>query len=383
MQQLSSFLKSPLRHALSGTLILAIAFGFGRFAYTAIYPHMMQDHLISLQQGGYIASANYLGYLIGALLSVRIKQHNASLYTLIATVGSSLGLLLLGFVDNIWAIIAIRLIAGALSAFAMVAASIWLLQNLQLKNYAPLLYAGVGSGIALSSGLIILGETLNLSSQSLWLFIGISTLVLASFAIPSLLSHNQVSPSLSSSALNTPTLSAKRLIIAYGLTGFGYIMTATYLPTLVKRALPELGSTELWALFGLMAAPSCWVWHKCHLKLGHQNALILNLLVQGIGVILPVILPNSLGYLCSAALTGGTFMGTVTLVISAAQQHQKHNLIALLTLFYSIGQILGPLVANILFSITGTLNAALIAASLSLLIAAGICLQKSKATSLV
>src|SRR2546430_13524654 len=59
------------RVALAGLAALAVAMGIGRFAFTPLLPMMQDDAGISLAQGGYLASANYLGYLAGALLAMR------------------------------------------------------------------------------------------------------------------------------------------------------------------------------------------------------------------------------------------------------------------------------------------------------------------------
>src|SRR3954464_12464972 len=52
-----------------GLASLGAAMGIGRFAFTPIFP-MMQGALgVTLNQGAWLATANYVGYLIGASLS--------------------------------------------------------------------------------------------------------------------------------------------------------------------------------------------------------------------------------------------------------------------------------------------------------------------------
>ena len=46
---------------------LAIAMGIGRFAFTPILPMMLADGVIDLAAASWLASANYLGYLAGAV----------------------------------------------------------------------------------------------------------------------------------------------------------------------------------------------------------------------------------------------------------------------------------------------------------------------------
>ena len=54
--------------ALAGALALATAMGIGRFAFTPLLPMMLADGVIDLPGASWLASANYMGYLLGALL---------------------------------------------------------------------------------------------------------------------------------------------------------------------------------------------------------------------------------------------------------------------------------------------------------------------------
>ena len=58
----------PLIFALTGTLSLAVAMGIGRFAFTPLMPMMLHDQVLDLPSASWLASANYFGYLLGALL---------------------------------------------------------------------------------------------------------------------------------------------------------------------------------------------------------------------------------------------------------------------------------------------------------------------------
>ncbi|MEW5249760.1 YbfB/YjiJ family MFS transporter [Microbulbifer discodermiae] len=360
--------------AIGAALVMAVGIGFGRFAYTALYPHMVQDGVLSLSGGSLTASANYGGYLIGALLAIKAKPASAHRVCLWATAGTALCLAVLALLKATWAIVAVRGVAGVFSAVAMVAASLWLLEHRKHLHGAPLLYAGVGFGIALSAEFVVLAAQLGSDSQGLWLMLGISSLVLGLLAAPVLKAGGEedfaqvtVTPGGDDSVRQVP------LVMIYGLAGFGYIITATYLPLLVKTALPDVDPAHVWAVFGLGAAPSCFLWHWARLQLGTKKSLALNLGVQAFGVVLPVFLPNGAGYLTSALLVGGTFLGTVTIVMPAAQRiasQVRGNLLATVTVIYSIGQILGPLVANNLYQASHDFNGSLWAAGAALMVGA-------------
>lgn len=72
-------------------------------------------------------------------------------------------------------------------------------------------------------------------------------------------------------ATDGQTADAWRLLAIYGFSGFGYIITATYLPLFLSASLAQIDPVQLWALFGLAAVPSCFIWHKLVIKLGFRR----------------------------------------------------------------------------------------------------------------
>src|ERR1700751_566051 len=63
--------------ALVGLLALASAMGIGRFSLTPILPLRQQDAGLSLALGGWLATGNYVGYLLGALICIALAPRPA------------------------------------------------------------------------------------------------------------------------------------------------------------------------------------------------------------------------------------------------------------------------------------------------------------------
>lgn len=371
--------RHALGPALAASLILAIGMGFGRFAFTGLYPVMVNDGFLTVHDGTLAASANYAGYLLGALLVSNAKPAHARGLCIGSTLGSILCLALLGVLHTAAAIIAVRGLAGVCSAVSMVAASLWLLQHMGHGHGAPLLYAGVGVGIVLSAELIALGHHAGLASPALWIVLAAASLLLAIAASPALglppdpAQAADAGPDARAAGAGTPLAQALRLIVLYGLAGFGYIVTATYLPFFIQGALGPVDPIHVWAVFGFGAVPSCFFWHWLRVRLGTRHSLGLNLVVQGIGVVLPAFSHGAAACLLSAFLVGGTFVGTVTIAMPAARRvaHAvRFNMLAVMTAVYGVGQIVGPLVASAILASTRSFTGSLLAAGGALAAAA-------------
>ena len=369
---------ASLRSAIEAAMILAIGMGFGRFAFTAIYPHMVDEGVLSLHDGSLAASANYAGYLLGAILSMRAHARSAHKLCVWSVIGTVACLGLLALPMPVWLIVTVRGLAGLFSALSMVSASLWLLEHRKHGSGAPLLYAGVGIGIALSAELLVLATHLGLHSTGMWLMLCGVTLVLGLLAAPGIVASGEgtLDALLKPVSISQAPVAAWPLVLIYGLAGFGYIVTATYLPVLVKLALPDLNSAHVWAVFGLSAAPSCFLWYRAHERYGTRKVLRLNLLLQAIGVALPALVPSAASYLLSALLVGGTFMGTATIAMPAAQRAAcamaskiGSKLVAIMTLVYGVGQVTGPVLAEALYKQHHNFSSSLLAAACALLLA--------------
>ena len=369
------------RQILVIAVVLAVAMGVGRFAFTAVYPVMVQDGLLTVRSGSLAASANYAGYLIGAIAVSRLGPGAAGTLCRLGLLGTVLTLLAMVLPGEPVTPIVVRFVAGAASAVALVGASTWLFQVLDRPAGAPMMFAGVGAGILASSELIALGKLAGWHSPALWLLLAAAgaCLLLAVWrgfgasarpqaAVKAKTAVQAISPG--------AAMGAWPLILVYSLAGFGYIVTATYLPLFVKQALGSVDPVQVWAVFGLGAIPSCLLWHRVQRRWGTRIALGSNLAVQGVGVLLPVLSRSPAAFLLSAVLVGGTFMGTATIAMSAARvvaAQLSFNILAVMTAGYGIGQILGPLMSDLLFHRYGGFEAPLGAASAVLAVAVALC----------
>ncbi|HUH29812.1 MAG TPA: YbfB/YjiJ family MFS transporter, partial [Rhodanobacter sp.] len=115
------------RVAIAGLLALAVAMGVGRFAFTPILPMMQVDAGLSLRAAGWLAAANYLGYLLGALGATRLSPtwaiRGGLLLIALVTFGMGLGTDFVGW-------LVLRLLAGIASAWVLVHVSAWALERL-------------------------------------------------------------------------------------------------------------------------------------------------------------------------------------------------------------------------------------------------------------
>ncbi|MGA8398252.1 MAG: YbfB/YjiJ family MFS transporter, partial [Stellaceae bacterium] len=144
--------------AIGGLCAIAAGIGVGRFVYTPILPPMVAALGLSKSQAGLIASANFLGYLIGALLAAMpTLPGSRRAWVLGALAASALTTAAMGVSDTMPLFLALRLVGGVASAFVLILASTMVLEHLHelgRDGLSAIHFAGVGSGIAVSAALV-------------------------------------------------------------------------------------------------------------------------------------------------------------------------------------------------------------------------------------
>lgn len=332
----------------SGFVALAIAMGIGRFAFTPVLPMMQEDLGLGLAQGGWLASANYLGYLAGAL-TAGFLPWTASMLLRTGLVLVAATTALMGCTSTWSAWIAWRSIAGIASAWVLVGAASLCLARLATagaSRKAGVVFAGVGGGIAITGLLCMLLDLSGFSASQTW----VALAVLATIALLATLPLW----SLSSSTVKAPDgLPVRqdgpkhlRLILAYGVFGFGYILPATFLPAQARGLLDDPAVFGLaWPLFGLAAALSTLACTVLLKRFSRRRLWLLSQLLMAIGVALPALIPGMGSIVVAALCVGGTFMVITMLGMQQAQASagpRARALMANLTAAFAGGQLAGP-----------------------------------------
>mgnify|MGYP003852283055 FL=1 len=351
--------------------------GIGRFVYTPILPFMVEGLGLSQAEAGVIASANFLGYLLGALAAAKASlpggRRRWFLISLAISAATTAAMALAAWVPLF---LVLRFASGVASAFVLVFASALVLDRLASAGrpgLSALYFAGVGIGIAGSAVLVAFLAAGGVDWRGLWLASGALAL-LALLAVLRLVPVEQEPPPavrVPGKLRPDPRLVA--LIVAYGLFGFGYVITATFISTLV-RLTPDLQWLEpyVWLTVGLAGIPSVAVWGWVARHQGNARAFALACLTQGVGVALSVLGDGAAAVLLAAALLGGTIMGITALGLVHARSLSRgdpRRSIALMTAAFGLGQMIGPGFAGFAYGIGQSFTLPTLVAAGALLLA--------------
>jgi hypothetical protein len=359
---------SPWAVALTGALALATAMGIGRFAFTPVLPMMLHDGVTDLPTASWLASANYLGYLAGALLCTfqpwvwsRLQGlpavHGPGVVRagLVATALLTLAMALpLPLLWPLW-----RFAAGVASAFVFVFTSGWCLSQLARANAPALggaMYIGPGAGIVLSGLLASSMVAMGWQSAAAWAVLAALAAVLTAAAWRTLgqeiAAPSATKPGAGAAALDgrgAPALAGAELAwlaLAYGLAGFGYIVTATFLPVIARAALPGSVWLDLfWPLFGAGVMAGALLSTRLRMTLDLRLLLAACYFVQALSVAISIWAPTMAGFALSSVLLGLPFTAITFFAMHEVRRLRPHavaSAMGLLTALYGLGQIVGP-----------------------------------------
>ncbi|MGA9852846.1 MAG: YbfB/YjiJ family MFS transporter [Gammaproteobacteria bacterium] len=344
---------SAIAVALSGLLILAVAMGIGRFAFTPLLPMMEKDAGVSIALGGWLAAANYVGYLLGAISAIRLRFPPVRIIVF-SLAAIAIFTAVMGYTGQPVLWLLFRGLAGVASAWVLVFASSWKLQRLaaaQASHLNGVVFGGVGAGIMLAGILCMAFQGLDWSSAVSWRALGVAALLLSLLALPALLERPPTAIEVPKAGSHTTPRGSAAVVISYGIFGFGYIIPATFLPAMAKHLVPDPAIFGwAWPVFGLAALVSTLiagrllthfsnraVWGACHL-------------IMGVGTVLPVLVPDMAGILLAALCVGGTMMVVTYAGLQEARRLSPHApavLMAKITVAFAIGQILGPVCVSL------------------------------------
>ena len=302
------------RVAIAGMVALSVAMGIGRFAFTPILPMMLHDGSLTLAQGSWLATGNYLGYFVGALACMAVRGDAARLIRtgLVATVLLTAGM---GVLQGQPAWLLLRFAAGMASALVFVFTAGWCLHRLTELGHAALggiIFCGPGLGIAIpglaASGMVALGW----HATSAWIAFGVLSALLSAAVWSTIRpeAHAHAAPARAASGtapgLDAPT---SALTLAYGLAGFGYIITATFLPVIARKVLPagSVWPDLFWPMFGAGVALGAFLSTRISLARDNRSLLATAYAMQAVAVTISIVWPTVAGLALSSTLLGLPF----------------------------------------------------------------------------
>ena len=368
---------------------LTVTNGFARFAYGLILPAMKSEMGWNYAQAGWLNTANALGYIIGAILTM-ILIRNVSPARLFAfgLITTTLALLATGLNANmswqtLWSILAG--VFGAMSFSTAGALTAMLFPNEPKKNalaIAILFGSGGGLGIVLAgASLPLMLEKLGPSAWSTaWILLGIISLL---FLPLGLWAASQVRSPVQSKTSTIPLPLSQMIPELAGYAGFGlgYIVYLTFLSAwMTDHAASASFITLIWVILGLSICFSPIIWGPILTRYSSGLPLALILTCIAIGSALPVLINNTITLLISALVFGLSVFMAPGAVTSFTRQNLPPQswarAMSLFTVVFAIAQTMGPYGAGLVGDIFNDIGVSLLVAAGLLLAGALIALKQ-------
>lgn len=351
--------------AVAGMVALAVAMGIGRFAFTPLLPMMLADGVIDLQQGSWLATANYIGYLVGALLctlqpwiwralgiAAPVRPAAMARWGMATTVLLTLGMALP--LPALWPML--RFAAGVTSALVFVFTAGWCLARLaelMRPERGGAIYVGPGAGIVASGLFASAMVWAHWRATAGWALFAALALVLTGLVWRVFRDPPRVAPGAGAAAPPAHLAPDGELVLlafAYGMAGLGYIIMATFLPVIARFALPNSHWLDLfWPLFGTGVMTGALLSTRVRVTLDMRLLLAGCFFAQAVAVALPLLWPNLAGFALGSLLLGLPFTAITYFAMQEARRLRPHAVpatVGLLTVLYGAGQIAGPVIAS-------------------------------------
>ncbi len=364
---------SLFRVTVVGLAALALAMGIGRFAFTPLLPMMREDGLVTIADGGLLASVHFLGYWLGAVVAAKVPLAPRTMLRLSLLVIAA-GTFAMGLTDDFAAWLVLRWLAGVCSAWVLVLVGNYYIRHLAGSGRAPYqgrVFSGVGAGIAVAGLACLALMAGGIGSSTSWRILGILSL-LAICALASAMGP-EIPADRASARRREPRRTPLdwRAIAAYGAMGIGYIIPATYLPVMAREIVPSpLIFGWSWPVFGAAAFVSTLLVAALQRRFSDRQIWAASQTVMAAGLLLPAVHPHILTIIAAGLCVGGTFM-----IVTMTGMKEAHRIappddamrhIAAMTAAFATGQMIGPLLASALHDLTQSFALPLVIAGMAL-----------------
>ena len=352
-----------LKLAIAGTSAVAIALGIGRFAYTPILPFMQDDLSLSSTDLGALASWNFFGYLMGsltALISSNLffKERDIFLFALGLSIITTA---MMGLTEKTLMMAIIRFLAGIASALTLIVGTSLIFKRFDISGDSNLKLAhfcGFGLGITISALAVSSTTYYGFDWSSQWLLMALLCCILA---VPILIFIPDDTPVACSQVVSNPKkksmLAFVLITVGYGLFGLAYIIFGTFISAMsVKLVHLESFGQYVWLIVGIAAIPSVFLWQRLSIIVGKDLALALACISSAIGIFFAVKFLSIFWLSVGCALYGAGMPGIVALALLEGKDRYSGSLVsavAILTLSFSFGQMVGPVLAGFLIDLFG------------------------------
>lgn len=361
----------------TGTMIIMSCLGFGRFALGMLLPAMGENLGLSYSEMGLISTGNFCGYVVAvifsAVLTSRLGARRLIVTGLALVSGSMLAVSQAnGFMPVLLLYVITGFGSGAANVPIMALVSHWFRPS--LRGRAAGFIVG-GSGLAIIiSGLLIPAVNSTLGEEGWrgsWMILGFASAVIMIAAAllirnnPGEIGTEPLGIEYSGSASTEPPVVSPRNIIfhlgsIYLLFGYAYVIYATFIVTTLvqERGFSEATAGQFWMWVGAFSLISGPLFGAFSDHLGRKLALMTVFSLQGVAYLLVALsLPTSFLYL-SVFLFGISAWGTPAIMAAAIGDYlgpqKAAAALGSITLFFGIGQIIGPGIAGILADMTGS-----------------------------
>lgn len=329
----------------------AVSLGLARFAYALVLPPMRADLSWSYTTAGAMNTLNAAGYLVGALaLPQALSRIDARRLFLGGCLGTVLTLALHGFVTADAALYGLRFVSGVTSAATFATGG---LLAARIGGARPgivlgLYYGGTGVGIVAAALLVppLAGRAVPHAWQGAWWALAAAALLCT--AIAAAATKPLAAPPAPGAQREAVRWSRFGLGLAgYGCFGLGYIGYMTFIVSLLREQQVPAGQiVAFYVLLGLAVIASSWLWAGLLQRFRGGGPLALLNALLAVATLLPVLSSHPVAVFGSGLLFGAVFLS----VVASTTAFVRHNLpasawpsgIALYTIVFAAGQIVGP-----------------------------------------